>query len=184
MPLNYSDFSSDSNIDSKFKDMQNKYANGRVTMPSVPTVPFELFQGERQETVNSYQVSTQGTLETTPVSSMFFSNDNKEYIQNRLIDDVFKMSNNKHIISRQSDLHLLIIMRSIYFQYGRNVPCDIKEQVFELNEMVIKDCVSRILVEIEQRNKYTDFVTHLPQQIPLPKNMSIKGDKMLYSKIG
>ncbi len=101
-----------------------------------------------------------------------------------MIDDVFKLSNNQHHISRQSDLHLLIIMRSIYLQYGRNLLCDIKEQVHTLNEMVIKECVGRILVEIEQRSKYNDFVSHLPQQIPLPKNMSIKGDKILYSKIG
>ena len=184
MPLNYSELNTDSNINNKFKDMQNKYMNGRVMMSSNPVVPFELFQGEKQEDTNSYQRSIEGALETTPVSQLFFSHDNKEYLQKRIIDDVFKMSNNKHVISRQSDLHLLIIMRSIYFQYGRNSPCDVKEQVYVLNNMVLKECVSRILVEIEQRNKYNDFVSHLPQQIPLPKNMSIKGDKILYSKIG
>lgn len=185
MPLNYSEVNTDSNINDKFKDMQNRYMNGRVMMTNHPVVPFELFQGERQEDTNSYQnYSVEGTLETTPLSKVFFSHDNKEYLQKRIIDDVFKLSNNKHVIGRQSDLHLLIIMRSIYFQYGRNKPCDIKEQVYILNDMVLKECVSRILVEIEQRTKYNDFVSHLPQQIPLPKNMSMKGDKILYSKIG
>lgn len=182
--LGFSQIESNSENNS-LKDMHNRYMNGRVMMSNKPVAPFELFQGERQETAKSYSKTTlESTLGTTPVSKVFFSGDNKEYIHNRIIDDVYVHSNKKYKIGRQSDIHLLVVMRSIYLQYSRNLFCDISEQVKELNEMVIKDCVSRILVEAEQRLKYNEFVSYLPQQIPLPKNPSIKGDKILYSKIG
>jgi hypothetical protein len=181
--LRFSQFDNKSN--NNLKDIHDRYMNGRVMLSNKPVAPFELFQGERQETPKSYdRASLDSIMETTPVSQLFFSSDNKEYIHKRIIDDVYVKSEKKYNIGRQSDIHLLIIMRSIYFQYGRNLFCDISDQVKELNEMVIKDCVSRILVEATQRLKYNEFVSYLPEQIPLPKNYSMKGDKILYSKIG
>lgn len=184
--LNFSQFDGGSNNNpNNMNDMHNRYMNGRVMMSNKPVAPFELFQGERQETAKSYNRTTlENTLESTPVSSLFFSGDNKEYIHKRIIDDVYIKSDKKFKISRQSDIHILVIMRSIYLQYSRNLFCDLAEQVKELNEMVIKDCVSRVLVEAQQRLNYNDFVSYLPTQLPLPKNPSIKGDKILYSKIG
>ena len=49
---------------------------------------------------------------------------------------------------------------------------------------IIKDCVSRILTELEQRIKYMEFITQVPEQVPLAVNPSTKGDKILYDKIG
>jgi len=185
MSLNFSEFKNDKNDNQRFKDIHNRYMNGRVLITDKPIAPFELFQGERQETTKSYQNTTlENTLETNAVNSLFFSSENKEFLHKKIIDEVFLKTNRQHSIGKQSDLHLLIIMRSIYLQYSKNAFCDIQEQVNELNDMVIKECVNRILVEIKQRLKYNDFVSHLPQQIPLPKNPSMKGDKILYSKIG
>lgn len=184
MPLNFTELNNN-DTKSQFEEMQTRYMNGRILMSNKPTTPFELFQGERQETISSYEGTTmENSLETTQVSKLFFSHDNKEYLHKKIIDDVFTLSGNKHVIGRQSDLHLVIIMRSIYFQYSRNLFCDINQQVSKLNELVVKECVSRILVELEQRLRYNDFVSKTPEQIPLPKNPSIKGDKILYSKIG
>jgi hypothetical protein len=185
MPLNFSDLNNNSNENNKFNDIHTRYMNGRILPTNKPITPFELFQGERKETVNSYEGTTlENGLETTSVSKLFFSNRNKEYLHKKIIDEVFIRSNNTHTITRQSDLHLLIIMRSIYLQYGLNAFCDIEEQVKKLDEIVVKECVSRVLVELEQRMKYNDFVSKTPEQIPLPKNPSIRGDKILYSKIG
>lgn len=169
----------------QIQNNSNQYMNGRVMVSGRVPAPFELFQGENKEQTKAYQHTTlENALETTPVSDMFFSQANKNYIHQRIINDVYEKSNNQYSISRQSDIHLLIIMRSIYLQYSRNLFCNIKEQVNNLNEMVIKDCVSRIISEVKQRQKYNDFVSYLPEQMPLPKNPSTKGDKILYSKIG
>lgn len=185
MSLDFSELKKDKNDNQRFKDIHNRYMNGRVLINDKPITPFELFQGERQETTKSYKSTTlENALETNPVNRLFFSNENKEILHKKIVDEVFLKTNRQHAIGKQSDLHLLIIMRSIYLQYGKNAFCDIQEQVTELNDMVVKECVNRILIEIKQRLKYNDFVSHLPQQIPLPKNPSIKGDKILYSKIG
>lgn len=162
-----------------------KFMNGRVQLPSHPPAPFELFQGETMETTKSYNTSTiANILETNPVNSLFFSSRNKEIIHKSIINEVYEKSNGEHKIGKQSEIHLTIIMRSIYLQYGKNLNCNIQQQVNELNRMVINDSVARILVEIEKTKKYNEFVAYLPEQIPLPTNPSQKGEKALYSKIG
>lgn len=188
MPLNFTELNNNTGKteeENRFNDIHTRYMNGRILPSNKPITPFELFQGERRENTNSYDGTTlENALETTTVSKLFFSNRNKDYLHKKIIDEVFVKSDNRHTITRQSDLHLLIIMRSIYLQYGMNAFCDVEEQVKKLDELVVKECVSRILVELEQRLKYNDFVSKTPEQIPLPKNPSIKGDKILYSKIG
>ena len=183
MPLNYSSFEDPKN--SNLKALHDKYMNGRIVFDGKRIAPFELFQGENQETSRSYSKTTlESTLETTPVSRIFFSKDNRDYIHGKIIDEVFIRTNQTQKIGKQSDVHLTVIMRSIYLQYSKNLFCDVQKQVADLNKMVVEDCVTRIISEIEQRLNYNKFISEQPDQIPLPKNPSIKGNKIIYSKLG
>jgi len=58
----------------------------------------------------------------TPLNTTFFSDANIETLQQRISDQVFMMSGNKHRIDRQSDDDLKLIMRSYYLMFGRNNP--------------------------------------------------------------
>jgi len=75
------------------------------------------FEGSRGS--DQYQVWAVKALNMTPMPflNLFFSKDNVDYIQNRLIEEVYKNRNVK--ISRQSDDNLLIIMRN-HFIYALN----------------------------------------------------------------
>lgn len=75
------------------------------------------FEGSRG--TDQYQVWAIKSLNMTPTPllNLFFSKDNVDYIQNRIIDEVYKNRNLK--ISRQSDDSLLIIMRN-KFVYALN----------------------------------------------------------------
>ena len=74
---------------------------------------------------------------------------------------------------------LLIIMRSIYLQYGKNLKCKIEEQVRDLNKKVTDYSVDRIIVEISKFLEYKDQINKTPLPLSHPKNLSNSGEKSL-----
>jgi hypothetical protein len=111
----------------------------------------------------------------------YFSEANMDRVQNMIRYHVWLGSNKRHIISKQSAIELEIIMRSIYLQHARNLPCKIGEQVHELNKMVVTWCVQKILSEVDQYLNYLQNLDTLPQELELPKNLSNKGTRTLRS---
>ena len=102
-------------------------------------------------------------------------------LQNQLRFFVFKHSNGKHVIGRQSEIDLEIIMRSIYLQHSLNLNCNIKEQIIKLNNMVIEWAGPKVLNEVEQYIGFIHSVENMPVPIDRPRNLSIKGSKSLRS---
>lgn len=88
-------------------------------------------------------------LEGTPVMRAFFSKANIDHLQEEMIRQVYEKSCGNFKISRQSDDELLIIMRSIYLQYSKNLPFDIQGQVNELNKQVLLYAVPNILTRAQ-----------------------------------
>ncbi len=113
------------------------------------------------------------------LSQVFFSKQNIDLLQDLIRHTVWERSYHKHTIGRQSDLQLKIIMRSIYFQYGKNLDCNVKEQVSKLNEMVVEDCVPRILSGVEQYLHYKKDVSTIQVPMDRPKYLSNAGTKTL-----
>jgi len=83
----------------------------------------------------------------------------------------------KYNIGRQSDDELKIIMRSIYFQYSKNMPNNINEQVRNLNIMVIEWSVPRILTNLKQDEKFRYDISTLPEPLERSVLASQKGFK-------
>jgi hypothetical protein len=118
-------------------------------------------------------------LQKNPLSDVFFSKENIDYLQNKIINRVYELSGNKHKISRQSDTELKIVMRSIYLQFSLNQMCDIREQIRQLDESVINEVCPGILSGIEQYIKYKEDITTIPVPIQLPQSLTTKGDRSL-----
>jgi hypothetical protein len=108
-------------------------------------------------------------MNCTDVSAIFFSDNNVNLLQTGIYNKILNISAGKYNIGRQSDTDLKIIMRSIYFQYGKNKPNNIKEQVLELNTRVIDWCVPEILSNIKQSDKYIMDISTMP--IPLDRSI-------------
>ena len=132
--------------------------------------------------VNNYnftataEISTENTaniisrnMNCTDVSSIFFSDNNVNLLQRGIYNKILNISAGKYNIGRQSDTDLKIIMRSIYFQYGKNAPNNIKEQVLDLNTRVIDWCVPEILSNIKQSDKYIMDISTMP--VPLDRSI-------------
>ena len=199
IPPNAETFNMDSNIDSNIdSNMVNNMDNiGNINSsglnadyqyrydqkglipslePNETIKPYELYKNSNSQQNTSVDIIS-NIVVPNAVSRTFFSNDNMERIQKQIINNVYTQS--KKQISKQSYQELQIIMKSIYLQYSRNLPNNIEEQVFLLNKYVVDECVSIIIPNVIQYNKY---ITEITSPIPVPPrsvNVSNKGDKSL-----
>lgn len=159
--------------------------NGRVSFedsPSASGKPLSSLPGFSYSTSSAQSAGTdavRGNVEITPLNAAFFSPTNVEIIQNKIRYDVFVKSGNKHIIDKQSTDDILIVMRSMYYQYGKNIPDHIKEQVEELNTIVSNWCVPKILAEIEMYYQYRKDISTMPIPLAHPVLLNSAGTRSL-----
>ena len=119
-----------------------------------------------------------GIIELNNVSRFFFSRKNIDHIQRLVIREVARKSNGKYNIGPQNEYQLLIIMRSIYLQYGTNRPDAIEQQIVALNRAMIYEVVPRVLSGIENYLSYMrDQGSNPVPQIERPENVNITGTK-------
>ena len=155
--------------------------NGRVVgldkaFPSIP-----MFTNNNNDNNKFKDGALKGIQEDSVLSQIYFSKSNMNILQDMLRFYVFKNSNGKHVIGRQSDIDLKIIMRSIFLQHALNLNCNIKEQIKKLNSMVISWAGPRVLNEVNQYLGYIQNVEHMPMPMERPKNLSIRGTRTLKS---
>ena len=117
------------------------------------------------------------------LNQTFFSKENTDIIQNAIRHHVWSASNHQFKIGRQSDTELNIIMRSVYYQYAKNQPDNIRGQIEVLNKMVLNECVPKIMSSIQQYLSYTVDLVKGPQYMDHPKNVSNAGSKSLQYKL-
>ena len=131
---------------------------------------------------NNFQVeSLYGIQETSKLNQLFFSKKNMDIIQNNIRYTVYVKTNKKHIIDKQSDIELQIIMRSTYLQHSPNLEYNFKEQIEYLNKLVVDWSVEKIIPQLEQYIGYLKEVEYMPLPIDLPVNLSSKGSRTLRS---
>jgi|UniRef100_A0A6C0LBC3 hypothetical protein len=118
-------------------------------------------------------------MNCTDVSAVFFSDNNVNLLQLGIRNKVLNVSNGKYNIGKQSDIDLKIIMRSIYFQHGKNTTNNVRGQVLDLNTRVIDWCVPEILSNIQQSDKYIMDISTLPIPMDLPNLTTQKGLRTL-----
>lgn len=172
--LTFDNYQSIENMDPIIRAQQYGF-NGRIFLaPDESFEPYDLFKNSTQKQNTSVDL-IRNIVVPNAVSRTFFSNDNMERIQLQIIDGVYKSCQKK--ISKQSYQELQVIMKSIYLQYGRNLPNDIEGQVKTLNKYVIDEAVRIIIPNVLQYNKYLEDITSPIPIMPLPQNVSNKGSK-------
>lgn len=160
---------------------ENRYVyNGRVDIVDYPGKQiFNLYNEPNSGNKIFNTEAIQTIHEPNRLNTVYFSVENINLIQNMIRYQVYIQTNKKHIIGRQSDLQLKIIMRSMYLQYGKNLQNDIKTQVQQLNTMVVKYSVPKIISGVKQYLAYKRDVSTLPVPMDRPKNLSSAGSKVL-----
>jgi Family of unknown function (DUF5761) len=123
-----------------------------------------------------------GNVAKTELSSVFFSNTNVNALHEAIRYQVYVKSEQRHIIDRQSDIDLKIVMRSVFLQYSKNLPYDIVGQIRELNSIIIDFCVDKILNEINMYLYYKQDIDKVPEPMARSVNTSSAGTKTLFMK--
>ena len=149
--------------------------NGRVIFDNKPGITYNLYENEKSP--YDFKNSLKSINSENVLNRTFFSTNNIDMIQNTIMNEIIKRTGYK--IARQSELQLQIIMRSIFLQYAKNDPCNIKQQIIDLDRKVIDYSVDRIITEISQYLEYKDTINKLPTPLSHPKNLSNAGEKSL-----
>ena len=120
-------------------------------------------------------------IENNKLSNIFFSQVNIDALQQGIRYLVWKNSKNNYVVGKQSEVQLQVVMRSIYFQYSKNLDYGILEQVKELNQKILDYVVPNVINEVENYNHYIKDISALPVPLERSKNMSSAGTKFLYT---
>ena len=130
--------------------MSDEYT-GRVNISDYSGgVPFELHQDLGVNQNSGFSDALKNIHNDTELSRLFFSRVNIDFLQQKIIDEVYKASRDEYKIAKQSEESLEIVMRAMYLQHSKNLPCKIEEQVNELNKYVFDFCIPNIMTNIKQ----------------------------------
>jgi len=144
--------------------------NGRVNIigPNTGDI-FSLYDRiPVQQKSTQYRNALTGTWNNNMLSTAFFSSENIRIIQNAIKKGVYTASNGNFVISDQDEDTLKIIMRSIFLQNSKNNDNDIKNQIIELNDKVVRYAVPQIYGEAEGYIRYKHDVSTLATPIERP----------------
>jgi hypothetical protein len=121
----------------------------------------------KQLIVNSIKVSD---CDLGALEKVFFSKENIDLINKQLILEIYKRSNKTFLICAQKEEKLIIVMRYVYLEYARHLPYNIKEQIKELNCIVVGEILPTVLSNADSQIGYMRDITTQPIGPPLPIN--------------
>lgn len=149
-----------------------------VTAPT-----FSMFEeGQGGMTGQNLQNSMQHFWQANPVSNTFLSQTNIDNLQDAIRYQVWKETNKRYVISRQSDTELAIIMRGMLLKHARNNPANLKGEVMDLNKRVLDFCIPRILTRLTEYLCYRRDVSEIKKPMERSAFVDVKGSKTLELK--
>ena len=154
--------------------------NGRENIINYnPYDKFKLYdQIKVKNKSTDYRNALQGSWCNCPLSKKFFNKENIELIQNILKKKVYQYSN--YEIGHQNENALKMNMQNIYFEYSKNLPDNIQQQISELNEILTNKLVPKIISEATAYIKYKRDISTL--NVPINRPISTYRNNVLELK--
>ncbi len=180
-------------------NIENNLFNGRVNLLTKGYPDYNTCKNSTVNDSTDAHDMISRNMEHTPVSSLFFSKQNINALQQGICNKVYNDSRGKYNIGKQSETELKIIMRSTYFNSLKNnffiqfqnenyngsanytgYDSDpTVSQVRILNKAVLDWAVPQIITNIQQFEKYKQDVSMLPNPMDRPSLTSMAGTKSL-----
>lgn len=121
-------------------------------------------------------------MENTKVSIMLFSDENIKRLQKKIKAEVWKRSKGKYRLDEnQDEMDLIIAMRAVFLDYGKNLDYEIVRQVKALNQLIIDYIMPDLMTNIQQAYQYNKFINEPLKMITRPVNVAHAGRKTLPS---
>ena len=157
-------------------------SNGKVNImgPNTSTL-FSMMDKIPINTNTNYQNVLAGNFQRSPLSDSYFSKQNIQYIQNGIRQGVYDKSQRRISVDQQPEDQIVMVMRSMYLQYSKNLDTNIETQVKDLNRLVLNFCVNNVFNEAVAYLKYREDAStmHIPIIHPIYSN---KTNKVLEQK--
>lgn len=158
-------------------------SNGRVDVLNNENYKsYSLFEEKKTDPESFNKEAIRNIHINNPISTIFFSQQNIDALQEAIRYQVYLATDKKHVIDKQSETELFIIMRAMYLQYAKHRPYGILDQIKELNKKVIDYCVPKITNEIAIYTHYKQDIQQLPIPMERGEFASSKGTKTLVSR--
>lgn len=124
------------------------------------------------------EVTKSMNLDENLLAGVFFGRANLDALQVGMRNRVLNESEGGYAIGRQSEVDLIILMRSVYMDHARHDErAPLLEQVRELNDLVLQRAVRLIMSYIRQDEGYKRDVSTLPELLDRPTFMSSHGQR-------
>lgn len=121
-------------------------------------------------------------MENTPVSLMFFSDENIARINKQIKKEIFDLSRGAFRLEvDQDESDLLLAMRYVYLEYSKNLPTHIVRQVKILNRELLNYIIPDMMTNIKQHYGYLKEISEPIKPMEQPLNVNKKGRKTLPS---
>lgn len=148
-------------------------AGATPSVYDIPEAPFTLFDDVKTNEHRYVSMTRSTHLQANDISQRFFGNDNIDHLQRRLQAEIKRLTG--YVIDRQSDEQMLIVMRYVYMQSGRNTGGAV--EVRRLNDLVLREIVPQVGAGLAQYLGYLKDASTLPMPLARGQATSIKGTK-------
>lgn len=157
--------------------------NGRVNIktPEISNL-FKLYDKIPVNQCTTFRDPTEGLWDSTVLSQTFFSQENIKIIQNGIRAGVYYKSNKQYLIGSQDCDSLKIIMRSVFLQNSTNQTNNIKQQIIQLNKMVLDYSIQQVYSEAQGYMKYIEDISTLVVPIAHPVMADNKDRQLEFKK--
>lgn len=156
--------------------------NGRVNLEGESVgnqAEYPLYSDSKAGNICYQTEALKSIISKNRLQELFFSCANTTILQNTLRRKIWELSDEQFVISPQSHTQLQIIMRSVYLQFGENLPRQLKQQVERLNALVLEYAVPNVMSNVKQYMAYLNNVDKNPIPLEHPEYISNTGLKGL-----
>lgn len=110
------------------------------------------------------------TLQPTPLTLAFFSDQNLQIVQNALRRQVHERT--QTLVPEQNPLELSKVFRHVFFNHAKHLPHDIPNQIAELNAHVVRFAVDNVVGNLRAQAHYVAGLERYP--IPLDRPSPVR----------
>lgn len=155
------------------QDERMRY-NGRLNLVDLPPPEMQMQLFEKVAVRNKatdFREALGNDMEPHLLAQVFFSKENIQILQNGIRAGVYHMSQGKMTVAPQNPDTIKVIMRSIYLQYARHDPKNIREQVEYMNNLVLNYAVENTYSSALMYLRYLEDVSTLPTPVDRPQQI-------------
>ena len=155
--------------------------NRQINNHDIAKTPFVMFQAHQDDYYKLSKQAVNNINHESMLSRVFFSPANTNIINRRIVKEILQNTNGEYLIEPQNVEDLRLVQQYVFSQHAKNSPDNIKQQVGELNDIVVAEIIPDIISNLQSYFRYLKDAFGQTQVMDRPENVSNAGRKLLPS---